>query len=407
MKVLFFVIVLSVSIVGCQVSPTLPPTTSSLTPTVTPWPTFTPFPTWAPASSTPTPIANPQAYAQAERLGRGVNLGNALEAPNEGEWGMVLEEEFFQLIAGAGFDTIRVPIRWSTHALEDPPYTVDQVFFERVDWVIEHGLAQGLNVVINMHHYEEIFEEPDAHAERFVAIWTQIAARYKDLPDSVYFEPLNEPNGNLNAEKWNVILSQTVSAIRKIEAGRHTLIFGGAEWGGIDGLATLRIPNGETNFVATFHFYDPFLFTHQGAEWADAWAGTLGVVWPGPPETKLEPIPEAREVDWVYSWFIRYNQASAGSNPAGPKPIRDAFDRAAAWSEARGVPLWLGEFGAYSKADMQSRVNWTAFVREEAEAHGFSWAYWEFGAGFGVYDRETRQWRAGLLNALVPAEGQD
>jgi endoglucanase len=64
----------------------------------------------------------------------------------------------------------------------------------------------------------------------------------------------------------------------------------------------------------------------------------------------------------------------------------------------------LGEFGAYSKADMQSRVNWTTFVREEAEKRGFSYAYWEFGAGFGVYDREATGWNEGLLRALVPQE---
>ena len=97
--------------------------------------------------------------------------------------GWCSRREYFRLIAEAGFDTIRVPIRWSAHAMEAPPYTVDETFFERVDWVIENGLANGLNVVINMHHYDEIFEEPREHTERFIAIWQQIATRYKDMPD--------------------------------------------------------------------------------------------------------------------------------------------------------------------------------------------------------------------------------
>ena len=67
---------------------------------------------------------------------------------------MVLRQEYFEWISEAGFDTVRVPIRWSNHAMTEPPYTVDQAFFERVDWVIENALKYDLNVVINMHHYE-------------------------------------------------------------------------------------------------------------------------------------------------------------------------------------------------------------------------------------------------------------
>lgn len=393
-------LLLCLVLIGCQPTPTAEPT-PTLTPTNTPWPTSTPRPTLAPP---PTPMNNPYAFEQAARLGRGVNLGNALEAPEEGAWGVVLKEDFFGLIAEAGFDTIRVPIRWSAHALDASPYTIDETFFERVDWVIENGLAQDLTVVINMHHYEELFDDPAGHSERFVVLWQQVATRYKDTPDAVYFEPLNEPHGNLSADKWNVLMADAVAAIREIDAGKHTLVLSGASWGGIDGLSAMRIPEGEENFIATFHFYEPFLFTHQGAEWTDAYVGTLGVIWPGPPETKLDPVPEAKKVDWVRMWFARYNQSSTSSNPAGPKPIEDALDDAAEWSEARGIPLWMGEFGAYGKADMQSRVNWTTFVREAAEARGFSWSYWEFGAGFGVYDREAEQWNEGLLNALVPVE---
>jgi endoglucanase len=66
--------------------------------------------------------------------------------------------------------------------------------------------------------------------------------------------------------------------------------------------------------------------------------------------------------------------------------------------------VYLGEFGAYSRADMASRARWTARVVREAEARGFGWAYWEFGAGFGAYDRATGTWRQPLLDALLPPD---
>jgi endoglucanase len=343
------------------------------------------------------------AQAQAERLGRGVNLGNALEAPAEGEWGMVIEADFFSKIREAGFDTVRVPIRWSAHAMEKAPYTVDETFFDRIDWVIAHALEADLNVVINMHHYDALFETPDDHADRFVVIWEQIARRYASQSSALYFEFLNEPHGNLDAGRWNRLFARTLEAVRAIDA-HHTVIVDAANWGNISGLRTLMLPEGETNLIATFHYYEPFLFTHQGAEWVGPEYGTTGVMWPGPPEEAISPIPAAREVAWVHRWFTRYNETGAAHNPAGPRAIEQAFDDVVHWRESRGVPVWLGEFGAYSTADMASRVRWTAFVREQAEAREIPWAYWEFGAGFGIYDREAETWRDPLLHALVPAD---
>jgi endoglucanase len=77
---------------------------------------------------------------------------------------------------------------------------------------------------------------------------------------------------------------------------------------------------------------------------------------------------------------------------------------AARWGEANHRPIFLGEFGAYSKADLESRVRWTAHVARQAEALGMSWAYWEFASGFGAYNWPARRWRTELLHALIPPE---
>ena len=394
-------------LVGCGTGPSAPePAQTYATPQPVVGETGTPPTETAVLEPTPVPTETPVptgVAAQAARLGRGVNLGNALEGPEEGAWGMVIEDAFFGLIREAGFDTVRVPIRWSAHAQEAPPYTVDPVFFERVDWVIEQALAEDLNVVINVHHYDELFASPGEHADRFVAIWEQIARRYRDQPDNVYFELLNEPHDRLDVVTWNDLLARTIKVIREIDAA-HSLIVGSGEWNSIANLRTLVLPEGEHNIIATVHYYDPFLFTHQGAEWVGPEIGTLGVTWPGPPEEEVELVPAAQQMEWVRMWFLRYHQTSGSTNPASPALIVSALDAVQAWSEQHRVPVWLGEFGAYSTADMASRVRWTATVREEAEARGIPWAYWEFGAGFGVYDRDARAWREPLLEALVPEQ---
>lgn len=303
-----------------------------------------------------------------QRLGRGVNLGNALEAPREGEWGVVLQEEYFDLIRNAGFNSVRIPIRWSAHAAREAPYTIDPEFFARVDWAVEQALSRKLLVVVNMHHYEEIFEDPHGERERFIALWEQIAAHYQSYPDELLFELLNEPHERLTPRLWNTLLAETLQAVRKTNPGR-VVVIGPGEWNSIAGLSMLELPS-DPNLIVTVHYYDPFTFTHQGAEWVSGSSAWLGTTWEG--------------------------------TPAQQRAITRDLDRAAAWAAAHGVPIFLGEFGAYGRADMESRVRWTRFVARQAEARGMSWAYWEFCAGFGVYDPVRRAWRQELLEALIP-----
>src|SRR5207249_4998810 len=118
-------------------------------------------------------------HAANKKLGRGINLGNALEAPKEGEWGVKLEAEYFQTIKKAGFETVRLPVRWSAHAQAEAPYTIDPKFAGRVDWAIDQALANKLNIIVNVHHYGEVDADPDRHLPRLAGLWEQIAARCK------------------------------------------------------------------------------------------------------------------------------------------------------------------------------------------------------------------------------------
>jgi endoglucanase len=307
-------------------------------------------------------------HAANKRLGRGVNLGNALEAPKEGQWGVTLKAEYFRAIKEAGFDSVRLPVRWSAHAKADAPFTLDPKFAARVDWAVEQALANKLNIIVNVHHYDEMDAGPDKHLPRLVGLWEQIAARYKDKPASVYFELFNEPHGKFVDKKWNDAIPKLLRAVRKTNPSRPVIV-GPAEWNAIRGLDKLELPKGDKDLILTVHCYDPFQFTHQGAPWAkgsDKWKGKK---WEGTDAEKAA--------------------------------IRKSFAKAAAWAKKHDRPVFLGEFGAYEAADMASRARWTRFVAREAEKLGFSWAYWEFCAGFGAYDPRAGAWRAPLKAALL------
>jgi endoglucanase len=305
------------------------------------------------------------------RLGRGVNLGNALEAPQEGEWGVTLQEAYFELIAERGFDSVRIPIRWSTHAALEEPYTLDPDFFERVDWAVENALSRDLAVVINFHHYEEIFSDPEGHQERFLSLWQQVAAHYQAYSPDLYFEILNEPHDKLDAKHWNRLLVSALDIIRDTNPERMVII-GPPEWNGVHQLRALELPDADRNIIVTFHYYEPYHFTHQGAEWAEGSQSWLGLTWEGSDRQKND--------------------------------ITRALDGAAAWAEEHDRPIYLGEFGAYSKADIDSRVRWTRFVAQSAAERDMSWAYWEFCAGFGVYDPDLNIWINPLVAALLPEQ---
>lgn len=301
-------------------------------------------------------------------LGKGINLGNALEAPREGAWGVTLKDRYFQDIKNADFNSVRIPINWSAHAGGQPPYTIQPMFFNRVDWAVKQALSHGLVTVINMHHYDEMNRNPAENMPRLEGMWRQIARHYRDYPDHLYFELLNEPFDQLTGERWQAVFPDLLRAVRETNPSR-TIIIGPANWNGLHDLESLHLPVDDRHLIATFHYYSPFHFTHQAAGWipgSDAWKGTA----------------------WT------------GSTQEREALARD-FDEAAAWATRNARPLYVGEFGSYQAADMASRARWTRDVVDEARRHGFSWAYWEFCAGFGAYDPVALSWRERLLEALM------
>ncbi|MBN2803145.1 MAG: cellulase family glycosylhydrolase [Deltaproteobacteria bacterium] len=305
-------------------------------------------------------------FDKVEELGKGVNLGNWLEAWPDQSWGVVITKEDINRIADQGFDTIRVPAKWEPRALNEEPYTIDPDFFTIVDNVIKWATDAGLNVVIDMHHHLDFFDDPDTWTDKFLGMWEQIAVRYADKDDNLLFEIMNEPNTELTAEKWNILLAKALTVIRESNPKRAVVI-GTAEWGGIAAMNKLILPN-DDNIIFTFHYYSPFQFTHQGADWvdgADAWLGT----------------------DFTGSYFERL-------------AMKNDMDSVSRWSAENDIPVWIGEFGAFSGADMDSRAIWTATVARFAESYDFAWCYWEYNSGFGVYDQDTQSWNTPLVDAL-------
>jgi endoglucanase len=335
-------------------------------------------------------------------LRRGLNLGNALDAPHEGDWNVVLQPEHFRLARAAGFDHVRLPARFSAHAATAPPFTIDSTFMARLDWSLDQAEAHGLAVVLDMHHFEEMAVDPGGQRERFLALWRQIASHCARRPLSVAFELLNEPTGALTPELWNALAAQALAIVRARNPERLVVI-GSAEWSSAAGLDRLVPPLGDAHLLATFHGYDPVFFSIQGAPWIGPEFQTTGVVFPGPPAQALEVAPQARAFDWVRDWFDRYNTLPAATNPSGAATIRLEMEHAALFRMRTGIPLYLGEFAAVDWADLPSRVRFYAEVRAQAEAHGIGWCVWDDGGHNRFLDVGNHSWSPELHAALFGA----
>lgn len=318
----------------------------------------------AAALPAPSPIAltGQQPYFPVRRC---INVANALEAPNEGEWGYTIRREDLSAIRKAGFDTIRLPVRWDTHMQMRAPYTVDPAFITRVNQVVGQAQSLGLGVIIDVHHYEDLIERPSQERARFIALWDQIARNFANAPDTVYFEILNEPTNKISMRQVNQLYRDVIPVIRASNPSR-VLIMGGNNWNSVETMDLVDWPQ-DRNIVATFHDYGPHEFTHQGTPWTDnQWP--MGRAWGG-----------------------RADRAEK----------QDTYDIAARFQARHNRKIFVGEFGVYDKVPQSERNEWMRARRKMMEAAGYSWCAWDLDGTFTHYDTKRREWLPGALNALM------
>lgn len=294
---------------------------------------------------------------------RGVNLGNALEAPNEGDWGYRIEPEHLRAIARAGFDGVRLPVRWDAHA--DEHGAIAEPLMLRVAGILDACFALGLKVQLDCHHYDTLIANPAAERQRFLNIWRQIAEAQREAPALLMFEPLNEPNGAMRGAVLSDLQRDVLAAIRESNP-RRMVVFGPGNWQNIDALADWRPPEGE-HVAASVHYYEPHAFTHQNAEWLGADAPHFGRAWGSEADRAL---------------------------------VRTHIGAAAAWSQRTGYSLQLGEFGVNSAVPLPQRALWTQTVREACEANGSGWCIWDFAGAFPIWNREQRAFIPEMRRAL-------
>jgi endoglucanase len=305
--------------------------------------------------------------AQVLNMGAGVNIIGGYDAFWEGGQTKFRLTDFAKA-RDAGFTTVRIPLFAFKHL--QPDGHLDAAYLKRIDQVVEAALASNLTIILDEHDFEFCAKDADACATNLTNVWYELSDRYKNAPNNVIFELLNEPNGQVDDKIWNSWLIDLLAIIRETNPTRNVIV-GPTHWNSRADLPLLKLPVNDKHLIITFHYYDPFPFTHQGASWAPKdIEATKGVRWTGTPE-------ELAAVD-------------------------ADFDKVLLWSQAANRPIFLGEFGAYDKyGKLEDRAAWTAAVTTSAHKHGFATAYWYWDGGFAVYDVDKQQWIKPILEALI------
>ena len=306
------------------------------------------------------------AVATPPSLARGVNV-----LSDDPVWNDPAKTHFplsqFARIRGGGFDTVRINLKAFAHI--DSDGHLDPIWLSTLDREVTAATQAGLNVIVDEHDYRACGSDPDVCRTKLLAFWQQIALHYQNAPATVLFEILNEPNNALTPERWNSLLAEALAVIRKTNPSREVIV-GPGRFNSFRALNDLKLPEDDRHLIVTVHYYDPFHFTHQGAAWV------------------TPSLADATGVEW-------------GSAADRAKMDSD-IGTIAAWGRNHQRPMFIGEFGTYDKANIDSRVAWTRHLARDAEAKGIAWCYWDFDAGFGVFDRKQDEWNVPIHGALVP-----
>jgi aryl-phospho-beta-D-glucosidase BglC (GH1 family) len=288
------------------------------------------------------------------------------------------------LIKSLGFDHVRLSVNPQPlmDAAQRQGGTAE--YFGYLDAAMKMILDAGLAVELDMHPDSDFKArlEKDDFVARFADFWSMVAQHYVSWDaERVFFEILNEPEMQ-DGYRWYGVEAKLAAAIRRA-APAHTIIAAGARWDDDDDLVFLE-PLADANVIYVFHFYEPHIFTHQGATWSEYyWHWLRGLRYPSSPENAAQVaklVPEERDRLQV----IRY-----GQNHWDAAHIEAEINQAAEWAKQRHVPLICNEFGVYRDfADPQDRAAWIKDVRTALERHGIGWAMWDYSSDFGVVTKK-------------------
>ncbi|MCL2444398.1 MAG: glycoside hydrolase family 5 protein [Treponema sp.] len=330
---------------------------------------------------------------------RGVNFSKWFESRIFADivFSKFTEQDFIN-VKSLGADVIRLPIAFHNFVTGDKNHTLEPELIKYLDAAADWAEKHQIYLILDNHSFHPI-NHTDVNIDKIlIPVWEQLAKHFKERSNYIIYEILNEPHG-IADERWAEIQGSVIDKIREID-NKHIIIVGGTNFNSIDKM--LKLPSyTDKNLIYTFHFYDPHIFTHQGAVWnKPSLAPLSGLPFPWT-ENCIPPIHETFKGTWVEAALNGYKEASELSK------LCETLDKAATFSKERDVPVFCGEFGVFMiQSTAEDRVKWYKFFCDELAKRNIQWTCWDYFGGFGLFKTQWKgEFPADLNIDIVNAMG--
>ena len=334
-------------------------------------------------------------------LEKGINLGGWLSQCNytKTHYDSFIVEDDIQRISSWGLDHVRLPI--DCEVIEKDDGSLDEGGFYYINSCLAWCKKYGMRMILDIHKaagytFNNAFSEENSLfrnamlQNRFVSIWSELARRYGNENDTVVFELLNEVVENENSEPWNILAHRTIEAIRKY-APVSQIIIGGVEWNSVRAVALLDKPY-DKNIIYTFHFYEPFAFTHQNASWVPE-TKDVSIEYP----STVAAYRNAAKIIGEKASFIFKNDIKE----IGTAMLEQLIMQAVHVAEERGAALYCGEYGVIDQAPAESTLSWYQNMHQVFEKYHIGRAAWSYKAmDFGITGQHYEAVLDGILASL-------
>ena len=348
-------------------------------------------------------IDSPMQTLAMNHLNKGYNIAEWLEKGMFESY--MYDETFLKNVAAAGYRSIRLPIDFDLYIKNregyfagDAEFALDPLLFEILDTFNTWTLNAELSLTIDFHQYDESFDFSDSfYINTVVKLWTAVAAHFADdTREDLFFELINEPEqsagvSSVDAEVHRSIIEQLVKGIRSVDT-THAILFGAVGWNSLYRLIE-QAPLDDDKIIYVFHFYEPFIFTHQGTSWNNM-AGVVSIPYPYSPKRWSEYSSDFGFVPTQELWqFQALNDYYAKGSYNW---MNNQIVLVKQWAVDNNVPIICDEFGVYDRtAPYEDRITYYADLIQIFNELEVPWQHW-----FMTVDSGTGEMDVNLQSAL-------